>query len=55
MRIMCRLCKKNRNSKIILYHNNPDKTKYYCLQDGDLTDAEWKRELIDTNKDKLSQ
>jgi len=45
MRILCRLCKKNRDSPIEMYHENPDPQKYYCFLSGDLTDSEYKREL----------
>ncbi len=45
MRILCRLCKKNRESPIEMYHDNPDPQKYYCFHSGDLTDSEYKREL----------
>jgi len=54
MRILCRICKKNRSSSIEIYHENPDTAKYYCLLDGDLTNTEHKRELkiedLDTKK-----
>jgi len=46
MRILCRLCKRNRTSKVELYHENPDPQKYYCFHSGDLTNEEYKRELI---------
>lgn len=45
MRILCRICKKNRESPIEMYHENPDPKKYYCFLSGDLTDAEYKKEL----------
>ncbi len=45
MRILCRICKKNRESEIAMYHLNPDTQKYYCFLSGDLTDAEHNREM----------
>ncbi len=45
MRILCRICKKNRSSPIEIYHENPDSVKYYCFHSGELTNAEHKREL----------
>ncbi len=45
LRILCRLCKKNRESPIEMYHENPDQQKYYCFHSGDLTDSEYKKEL----------
>ena len=46
MRILCRLCKRNRTSQVELYHENPDPKKYYCFHSGDLTDSEYKGELL---------
>ena len=45
MRILCRLCKRNRTSQVELYHENPDPQKYYCFHSGDLTNDEYTREL----------
>ncbi len=55
MRILCSICKKNREIPeeliegkkypVMLYHTNPDSQKYYCFLSGDLTDTEYKREL----------
>lgn len=67
MRILCSICKKNREIPaeliegkkypVMLYHTNPDSQKYYCFLSGDLTDAEHKRELkiedLDTEEESL--
>jgi len=45
MRILCRICKKNRESPVEIYHNNQDPQKYYCFQSGDLTVTEYIMEM----------
>jgi len=55
MRILCRICKKNRSSPIEIYHENPDSAKYYCFYSGNLTNAEHIRELKINGFDKREE